>query len=140
MRRLAIATIGLAALVLSGPARADDLTGADKLLCSAGSASTCCDDGLCATGTAAELGVPQFLEIDLAGKRISTTKASGLNRVSVVAAVTRADGRIIVQGVDGGRGYSLVIKEKSGELAAAVAGGECSVMAYGSCTLLPASK
>ena len=140
MRRIAIVCFAIAGAALVGPTRADDLTGAARFLCSAGSVSTCCDDGQCASGTAEELFVPQFLDFDLAQKRISTTKASGLARVSVIDNLKRANGQIYLQGIDNGRAWSFVIKEKTGELAAAIAGGECSVSAYGSCTPIPASK
>jgi hypothetical protein len=140
MKHLAIATFGLAALVLIGPAIADDLTGADKFLCSAGSASICCDDGQCASGTAAELDIPQFIEVDLVAKRVSTTKASALNRTSPIDNLKRVDGLIVMQGVENLRAYSITINEKTGELAAAIAAPGCSVTAFGICTPMPASK
>lgn len=140
MSRSAVLLAGLAGFLLMAPARADALTGADQLLCSAGSASVCCDDGQCASGTASELDIPQFIEVDLAAKRVNTTKASGLNRTSPIDNLKRVDGLIILQGVENKRAYSISISEKTGELAAAVAAPGCSITAFGVCTPMPASK
>ena len=136
MKFIAIAFLGLAAGL--SPARADDLTGADKILCSAGRIAACCDDGQCAQGSPDELNMPRFIEIDVPGKRISTTKASGLNRESAIDNLKRAGGQIVLQGTQNGRAFSILIDEKTGEMSAAVAASECSVSAFGSCTPLSA--
>ena len=141
MKRLAFAVAGLVASVVVGPASADSLVGADKILCSAGSTTVSCDDGQCASGTAAELDIPQFIEVDLVARRVSTTKASALNRTSPIDNLKRVNGRIVLQGLENDRAYSIVLDEKTGELSAAVAGpGGCSVTAFGTCTPIPASK
>jgi hypothetical protein len=141
MKRLALSSIALAALFVFSPAHADSLVGVDRILCSAGSTTVSCDDGQCASGTAAELDIPQFLEIDLVAKRVSTTKASALNRTSPIDNLKRVNGQIVLQGFENDRAYSIVLNEKTGELAAAVAGpGGCSVTAFGMCTPMPASK
>ena len=140
MRGFAIVFLGLAGIILAAAARADDLTGADRFLCSAGPASACCDDGQCASGTAAELNIPQFIEVDVANKRLSTTKASGLNRTSPIDNLKRVNGQVVMQGVENERAYSIVISDSTGEMSAAVAASGCNVTVFGACTPLPASK
>jgi hypothetical protein len=142
MKHIAIAAFGLAGFVLVGPAWADDLTGVDRFICSAGSVSACCDDGQCASGTAAELGVPQFMEFDLVQKRVSTTKASGLNRATAIDNLKRANGTIVMQGVENGRAYSFVVDEKQGALSATVAVEEagCNIVGFGTCTPMAGGK
>lgn len=140
MKRLAIVAFGLVSYLLFGPSRADDLTGVDRFVCANGSVSVCCDDGQCASGLPAELDIPQFIEFDLAQKRVSTTKASGLNRMSPIDNLKRVDGKLVLQGVENQRAYSFLIDEKTGAMSAAVARDGCNVMAFGSCTPLPAGK
>lgn len=140
MKRLAIVVAALAGAVSAAPAWADDLSGADKVLCSAGRVTVCCEDGACEEGTAADLNIPQFLEFDLVQKRVSTTKSSGLNRATGIDNVKRADGKIVLQGFENGRAFSFVISEKTGELAAAVAAPFCGITAFGACTPMPAAK
>jgi hypothetical protein len=135
MKRIWI--VALAVLAVFAPANADDLTGANKLLCAASTAAACCEDGECASGSAGELNVPQFIEVDIAAKRISTTKASGDDRSSSVANLKRENGHILLQGMERGRAYSILIDETSGDLSAAVAGNfGCGVTVFGSCTPL----
>ena len=76
-----------------GPALADDLHGVDRILCSAVSATVCTVDGDCETDLPYNWNIPQFIEIDLARKTLSTTKASGENRSTPAASLARADAR-----------------------------------------------
>lgn len=138
MKRAAIAFLGLAAGL--SPARADDLTGADKILCSTGRIAACCDDGQCGQGSPDELNMPQFIEIDVPAKRVSTTRASGLNRQTTVDNLKRAGGQLVLQGTQNGRAFTILIDEKTGEMTAAVAASECSVSAFGTCTPLSGAK
>jgi hypothetical protein len=140
MRKLTIMLPLAAVALFSSTALADDLTGADGLLCSASTIVACGDDGECETLFPEDLNLPQFIEVDLKGKRLATTKASGLNRATPIQTLTRADGRIVVQGFEGGRAFSFVVDERSGHLTAAIARSSIAVSVFGSCTTLPASK
>jgi hypothetical protein len=138
MNRRFLLTLVPLALAGAAAARADDLTGSDRLLCSAESIVVCYDDGTCETGDADALNVPKFIEVDLVAKRLSTTKASGLNRTSAIESLKRLDDLIVLQGVEKGRAYSFVIEQKTGDLTIAVAGPTRGVSAFGACT--PLSK
>ena len=128
MKRFAIAAFSLAGFALVGPARADDLTGTDRYLCA------------CASGSPDELDIPQFIEVDMVQKRVSTTKASKLNRTSPIDNLKRVEGKIVRQGLENQRAYSFLIDEKTGSMAVAVVRDGCSVTAFGSCTPQPAAK
>jgi len=131
--------LALSTLVLgAGAALADDVTGANRLLCHADTINICYDDGTCEAGSADALNLPQFIEVDLVAKRLSTTKASGLNRTSAIESLKRLDDLIVLQGVEKGRAYSFVIEQKTGDLTIAVAGPTRGVSAFGACT--PLSK
>ena len=127
-----------AALALSPGALADNLAGADRLLCSAGRVTACWDSDECYVGSPSELNVPQFIEIDLAARRVSTTKASGESRQTTVPAVRREEGRIVLQGYENGRAFSIVMDEETGDLVASVATRTVGVTVFGACTPVPA--
>ncbi len=132
--------LGLALLLVSTPAvRADDVTGADQLLCASIEATRCSLDG-CITDDPVVWNIPQFIEIDLAAKRLQTTAASGENRVTPITTVLREDGHIFIQGIEGGRAFSLVIHEASGELIAATAASKSASAVFGACTPLPVAE
>ena len=131
MKRTVAASVGL---LVGGAALADNLTGADRLLCAPGQITICVEDADCYHAHASELGVPDFLILDLKNKKMQTTKASEQTRTTPFSTVTRAGGAIYLQGIEGGRAFSLVINEATGQLTAAVSRDGVAVTAFGVCT------
>jgi hypothetical protein len=135
MNRRALLPVLLVGAFLSFTSlQADDVTGASKLLCSAAQATRCFADGECITGPPWKWDIPMFIEIDLDGKKLRTTEASGLNRSTPIKTIEREDGLIFLQGVEGGRGFSFVITEVTGSLSVGVASEGMAVAAFGGCT------
>ncbi len=134
MLRKAWVGVGLFLMLGAAPALCDSLAGADRMLCSAATVIKCGETGDCVIGSPMELNIPQFIEIDLKGKRLSTTRASGENRSTPIVSMTREDGNLIMQGYEKGRAFSFVISEATGLLSAAVARDGISVSVFGACT------
>lgn len=132
--------LGLLVLAATAAAVADDLTGQQSVLCTAVQATVCDDTGSCVIENPWDLNIPQFLELNLKDKTVSTTKASGENRSTPIRTLLREDGLIVLQGVEMGRAFSFVIEEKTGLLSAAVAREGKTVSVFGACTPMPASK
>ena len=138
MKNIRNLVLGLTALVVLMPApnlRADDLSGAERLLCASLEATRCTLDG-CVTEDPVMWNIPQFIEIDLKNKRLQTTAASGENRATPFTTLVREDGHIYIQGIEGGRAFSFVIHEASGELNAATASSENVTAVFAACTPL----
>ncbi|HEY4646682.1 MAG TPA: hypothetical protein VIH25_10420 [Steroidobacteraceae bacterium] len=125
---------GIVALLVAGPMAADDLTGADRFLCSAVQATQCTAQGECTSGPPWNLQFPQFLEIDLKQGVLATTAASGENRSTPILSKERAEGRIVLQGMQLGRAFSMVIGEQSGQAAVAIAAEGMTVTVFAACT------
>ena len=130
----------LAVVVLCGPAAADDLTGAERFLCSAAQVTACYDDGECLTLPPWELNVPEFIQVDLGAGTLSTTAASGQDRSTPIKNLEREDGFIVLQGFENGRAFSFLIAEKTGRASIAVARDGLGVSVFGACTPLPPSS
>jgi len=113
---------------------ADDLTGADRVLCTAIQATRCSADDECRTGAPWDWNIPQFIEVDLKKKQLATTAASGENRVTPIKNLERNDGVLYLQGVEGGRAFSFVIDEVTGSLSVATASAAGTTMVLGACT------
>ena len=113
---------------------ADDLTGATKLLCSSAQATSCNDDSDCVTDVPWTFNIPQFIEVDLAGKMLRTTKAADEPRQTPIVSMSRENNLIVIQGLEQGRAFSFVINEKTGRLSAAVARDGVTVTVFGGCT------
>ena len=133
-RRALAAALAVGVSLALAPLLADDVTGSSRLLCSAAQATRCFADGECNTGPPWKWDIPMFIEIDLDGRKLSTTAASGQNRSTPIKTIEREGGLIFLQGVEGGRAFSFVITEETGFLSAGVATEGMSVAAFGGCT------
>lgn len=131
MKKLAIAIVGMLA---GGLVHADNLVGVDEMICAAAQVKICIENDTCYSATPAELGVPNFVVIDIKKKLISTTKASNQNRSTKFTSVEKLDGLIYLQGVEGGRAFSFVIDEATGHMTVAVSRDGLSVSVFGACT------
>jgi hypothetical protein len=118
----------------AGAARADDLTGQQRFLCTAAQVTLCYSDGDCDKGSPWDFDVPQFIEVDLQQKRLSTTKASGQSRSTPILNLQRDMGQIVAQGYENKRAFSFLIDEKTGWMTVSVARRDVSVTVFGACT------
>ena len=133
----AIAT--MAALALPGQVvQADDLTGSSRILCAAVQATVCFADGDCTVDLPWNLSIPEFIEVDLEARTLSTTAASGLDRSTPIEHLSRQDGTLVLQGFQMCRAFSFIITEDTGQATIAVAIEGLAVSVFGACTPLPA--
>jgi hypothetical protein len=140
LRTFLAAGLLTASLVVTAPAaRADDLTGASRFLCSVVSVGRCDLDG-CTDDTPDGALIPQFVVVDLGAKLLSTTPASGENRSTPIESLRREGGLVVLQGLQNGRAFSFVISEKSGTASVAIAREELVLAVSAVCTPLPASQ
>lgn len=128
-----------ALLAAATPAIADDLTGANRFLCSVVTVGRCDIDG-CMDDTPDGALVPQFVIIDLGTKLLSTTPASGQNRTTPIESLRREKGLVVLQGLENGRAFSFVIAEKTGSASVAIAREELVLAVSAMCTPMPAAK
>ena len=113
---------------------ADDIAESNKFLCAPVQATVCFDDGECVVDLPWNVNIPDFVEVDLEAKRISTTEASGLNRMTPIEHLSRRDGTIVFHGFEMGRAFSWVITEETGQVTAAIAAEGIAVAVFGTCT------
>ncbi len=96
----------------------------------------CTSDEECESGPPWAWNIPQFIEVDLEAKVLSTTEASGEERTSPADVLRREDGVIFIQGMELGRAFSIVISEDIGSMSGAIAADELTVSVFGACTPL----
>ncbi len=131
MKKLLVTVCGL---LLGGGVLADDVSESDRILCATNKIMLCFEDGDCFEILPQDVDMPQFIIVDIKKKLLSTTKASGENRTTKVKNFERADGKLIMQGVELGRAYSILIGESTGFMTASVARDGFTVSAFGACT------
>jgi hypothetical protein len=101
-------------------------------LCTPTEEITCVETGECDTDAFESLNLPPFIKIDLVAKQMSGAD-EGITEAAGVERVERVDGRVILQGVQHGRGWSMVIVEESGNMTLSVSGEDDAWVAFGDC-------
>ena len=120
--------------LVASAAFADNIENTDRILCSTSRIIVCFEDGECIDAHPWELNIPQFVVIDTKKMTMSTTKASGENRVTPIRTLKRDNGKLIMQGIEQERAFGFVIDEASGLLTASVARDGLAVSVFGACT------
>ncbi len=113
---------------------AAQVDGSVPLLCAVVQITECEDDGKCHPVTTEIAQIPRFLKINFEKKMISATEESGVKDVSVIKNVEHSDGRLILQGAENGRGWTLVISESTAEMSATVSDDKVGFVVFGACT------
>ena len=128
---MSIGLIAVPNLLVAGP-----FDGSTPLLCAVIDAIECGADGNCVMGSAESENLPQFVEISFKDKVVKATKGSDIKRVSKIKQVDHNAGSLIMQGSEDGRGWNIVINEKTGKLSATVAGDRVGFIVFGACTAI----
>jgi hypothetical protein len=109
--------------------------GSVPLLCAALTVQECGNDsGECHPRRAEEVNIPPFVKIDVSQKTIASTGAE--SRQAAIQRLEHADGRLVMQGGQGGRSWSMVIGEETGKMSASVVDDEVGFVIFGACTSL----
>ena len=108
--------------------------GSVPLLCAPIEVIECGVQGDCHRGTAESVDIPQFLKINFEEKMISAVDESG--KKAVIKNLEHVNGNIIMQGVQRGRGWSMVISEETGKMSASVSDDQAGFVLFGACTPL----
>ncbi len=109
--------------------------GSVPLLCAPVQAIDCDVAEPCLRGTPEDVNIPNFFKIDLKKKMISAIREGG--RQTSINNLHRVNGKIILQGVQKGRGWTMVISEKTGKISATVSDNDVGFVIFGVCAPLP---
>ena len=125
-------TLALALLPLAATAERYD--GSTPLICSLDDTVDCEDQhNYCNQGDAASVNLPPLIRVDFKKKQIQPLGGQD-DSGSPIRSIEKMDGRLILQGAQNGRGWSLVITRDAGAATVAVAGGAHGFLIFGSCT------
>jgi hypothetical protein len=113
---------------------AGDFDGSKPLLCAVVWTTECGQNGDCTQGTAEDIGFPQFVKINFTDKTISSTPESGQIRTSKADKIEHVGNSLILQGVQNGRAWSMVINETTGKLTLSASDDQAGFIIFGACT------
>jgi hypothetical protein len=129
-----ILTALIALTVVASVACADDVSDSDRMLCSQSRVLVCVQGVDCVAVDPAKVSTPQFVIVDTRRKTVSTTKASGDDRISEFTSLIREGGLVIAQGRADERSFSFVIDERTGTLTGSTVSDGYTLSSFGACT------
>ena len=108
--------------------------GSAPMLCAVTAVSECTADGNCQrSAPQAGNNFPTFMRVDLAGKALRADDGSG--RKTDIRASSVVDDQLMLQGIENGKAWSMVIKSDTGRWGGAVVEDDGSFALFGACTL-----
>ncbi len=117
-------------------ANAEGLDGSQPLICASMEAYDCGPGQDCLRGTAESIDAPQFMRLDFERKLAHATRANGEERTAKIESLTLETGRLILQGIQGGLGWSMTIAQEDGAMVLTAAGERTAFVIFGACTPL----
>lgn len=129
-------SIAAALAGIATQASAAGLDGTDPLICATAEAFDCAPNSQCIRDSPETVNLPRFIRVDFAGKRAFTKRVSGEERVAEIMSQQSVDGRLVLQGVQLGHGWSMAISQETGAMSLAVVGDEIGFVVFGTCTNL----
>jgi hypothetical protein len=137
---LAIATalaVFAMTLPLHSAGAAATYDGSAPLVCAATTVTACDAEGRCQSGTAAGVNFPSIFKVDAKAMKLRNLHAvKGSQGVeSSIRNVDHANGKMILSGAEGERGWSVLIHESTGKMSAAVSGDGEGFVIFGQCAL-----
>ena len=131
-----IVTIGLAICIFLAPMQlgAAQFDGSVPLLCAVIQVVECEAGGECFPVTAEIANIPRFLKINFKNKTISATEESGRKDTTQIKNIDHPNGNLILQGSENGRGWTMVISEKTGKMSATVSDDRVGFVIFGAST------
>jgi hypothetical protein len=121
--------------VTPGVVRAAELDGSAPFLCAMIAATECDRWGACDPVDPAAAGLPPFVRVNVGQKTLEATDGSGRKTAIESFTLAREQQRLLLQGLEEGRLWSVVIGQHAGEMTASILDHDGGFLVSGTCTL-----
>jgi hypothetical protein len=130
------AILGLVAMCLAPywAEAAGKYDGSAPLLCAAMSVTECEAEGRCQRRSAENVNLPSLFRVDTKAMKVRNLEAEK-GRESPIQNVGHANGKLLLNGADGERGWIVLIHEDTGKMSAVVSGDGEGFVIFGQCAL-----
>ena len=135
MDRNSLVAFALGLLVWMPAVQGAGFDGSQALICASIETVECESGSPCIQGTAASIDIPQFFRINFQDKVVRATRVDGTERSSTFGDPVHDSGELILQGIENGLGWSLMINESDGQMTLTAAGDRLAFVVFGACTL-----
>lgn len=131
MRRASVIALAIALAVgAAPPVQGLPLDGATPIICAATTVLECDAGGTCRRITPETANMPAFVTIDVPGRTLRASEDGG--RQTRIHEVQQVDGRLVLQGAEGGRAWNMLIDD-TGILSVAVVEAQATFAVFGRC-------
>jgi hypothetical protein len=133
---VSVATVlWIAAMYLAPPAAAaGKYDGSALIICAALMVTECEADGRCQYRTAANVNLPSLFRIDAKAMKVRNLEADK-GRESTIKTLEHMNGKMLLQGAEGERGWTVVIHEDNGKMSGTVSADGEGFVIFGQCAL-----
>ena len=107
--------------------------GSEPILCAMTEAFECSIENGCNKGTLESMNIPRFIKIDVRNKKITTAEGRAEKRESEIRNFKRDNGVMIFQGMEGGRGWNIIVAEDTGKMSGTASEDEGGFVVFGAC-------
>lgn len=114
-----------------GTAGGASIDTATQLICATVEAMDCESGATCLKGRPSEIGAPAFMRIDLERRTVA-----GTERTTPIASLEKRNENVLLQGTEGGFGWTMAIDTKAGTMAATLVNRDGAFVLFGSCAPL----
>lgn len=131
---LGVALVCMVVALASPASAAGKYDGSKTMLCAVTAVSECTADGKCErSAPQAGNNLPTFLRVDVKGRLLTDNDGSG--RKTEIKTSSMVDGRLMLQGGENGKAWSMVIASEGGAFGGSVVENDGLFAIFGSCTL-----
>lgn len=124
----------LGLIMIPGVILAGDFDGSKPLICAVIETFECAPGDECQRGGNEYTGIPRFLRIDFKEKKIRRNMEDGKVRTTQIERMTRVGGKLILQGIEEGKAWSMMITEDKGKMTVVASDGQIGFIIFGACT------
>ncbi len=137
MRLTSAAAICAAHMILAAaaaPALAAPLDTDKPFICATLTTVECVPGEDCLSGPPSSINAPRFIHLDVAKKEASAERPSGEVVSSTFDVVEAGDAQVVLQGLQNGRAWSLVVDRHSKAMTFTAAMNDAAFVVFGACT------
>ncbi len=120
--------------VAAAPAWAATFDGSTEVICAFMDAIECTSDGNCSQGDADDVSLADFMRIDFKKKRMLLLDEERRGEATAINRIEKLEDRLILQGIEAARGWSLSIDQETGDFVFTVSGQGSGFVVFGECT------
>ncbi len=107
--------------------------GSSAVICAFMESVECTEDG-CTEGDADDVSIADFIRIDFKEKLLTLLDEERRGETTAIGRIEKLADRVILQGIEGSRGWTLSLLHDTGDIVFTVSGDGTGFVVFGECT------